>query len=140
MLTQWVSRVTTVHIMSKKGNQYSHAYEMTLRSASTKLYCKTFGYFFNFNNFCYGICRLGPDYWGSYGSLDTHIYIFHWCQMSYVISQNMKYLSVCHMTYPSYDIWDTQNMSIWVSTEPVGQQESSLQYETLLKIHFKMKN
>ena len=40
MLTQWVSRVTTFHIMSKKGNQYSHAYEMTLRSASTNCIVK----------------------------------------------------------------------------------------------------
>jgi hypothetical protein len=31
-------------------------------------------------------------------------------------------------------------MSTGVSKEPAGQQESSLQYETHLKIHFKMKN
>ena len=59
--------------------------------------------------------------------------------MSFVISQNMTYPSLCHLTYPSYDIWQTQNMSIWVSTEPAGQQEPSSQYETRLKIHFKWK-
>ena len=31
-------------------------------------------------------------------------------------------------------------MSIWVSKEQAGQQELSLQYKTLLNIHFKIQN
>ena len=62
--------------------------------------------------------------------------------MSYVIviTQNMTYQSF--MSYDSDVKWGMTytNMSIWVSNEPEGQKESNHQYETLLKIHLKMKN